>query len=331
MAERDSGAGLAVSAVVDGSAGTTRGIVAMAASAEKHGMHGVWLPQLPNQLDMGTLQVAIAMATDRVTVGTAILPMYSRPPVVMAQATLTADELAGGRLVLGLGLGHRGVGDWMVGGEPMPALPATREYLTIVTSLIQDGEVSVDGRWHSGRAAYTGHRRADLPVYLGAFGPRMLELAGEQADGAILWMCDPRYVAEQAMPALRRGWQRRGGRPAGFRVVAMLQAADGPDPAADRRLFARRLSSYLRVATYRRLFERSGFGAAVAAGRPDDAMVSALSAFGTDEIAQRLVEYRSAGVDEIAVAPAGAAGDSPDGIAAIWSLVRDLARETDRR
>ncbi|NUR50961.1 MAG: LLM class flavin-dependent oxidoreductase, partial [Hamadaea sp.] len=318
---------LRVGAVVDGGGIPTSALLEIVDHAEGIGMDAVWLPQMPNQLDVATVLAALAAHTKRVRLASAVLPMYSRPPVVMAQSALTADAISGGRVALGLGLGHRAVGDWMVGGKPAPALPATREYLTVVTSMVRDGEVNFDGTWYSGHAAYIGERREDFPVYLGSFGPKMIELAGELADGVILWMCTTEYVTAHVLPALRRGWARRGGRPDGFKVVAMMHAGLSGDPERDRQIFGRTLGAYLRVATYRGLFNRSGFADSVASTRPDDAMVRALGAFTEDEVTRRLVELRRCGVDEVGVAPAGTAKTSLDLCLKTLTRVSEIAGE----
>ncbi|NUT32222.1 MAG: LLM class flavin-dependent oxidoreductase [Hamadaea sp.] len=318
---------LRIGAVVDSGGIPPSAVLGIADHAEGIGMDSIWLPQMPNQLDVATVLAALAAHTKQVTIASAVLPMYTRPPVVMAQSALTADAISGGRTALGLGLGHRGVGDWMVGGQQAPALPATREYLTVVTSLIRDGEVNFDGAWHSGHAAYIGERREDFPVYLGTFGPKMLELAAELADGVILWMCTTDYLSRHVFPALRRGWARRGGRPANFKVVAMMHAGLTGEPDGDRDLFARTLASYLRVATYRSLFGRSGFADAISAAKADDAMVRALGAFTEDEVAQRIAGYRRCGVDEIGVAPAGSAKRSYDLCLKTLTKVHEIAGE----
>jgi alkanesulfonate monooxygenase SsuD/methylene tetrahydromethanopterin reductase-like flavin-dependent oxidoreductase (luciferase family) len=284
----------------------------LTAHAEAIGMDSVWLAQLPNQLESGAMLAALAATTERIRLGTAILPLYSRPPVVMAQTALTADELSGGRVTLGLGLGHREFGDWSVGTTRRPPVAATREYLAIVTSLIRDGEVNMDGRWYSGHASYPESRRADLSVQIGAFGPRLIELAAESADGIVLWMCSPAYVREHVRPALERGWRKRGGRPPGFGLTAMLHAGLTGNPAADRAEFARQLAAYLRVPSYRALFAASGFDGVLAANRPDTAMVAALGAFTETEMAQRVEDLREVGVTELVISPAGQARHSMD-------------------
>jgi alkanesulfonate monooxygenase SsuD/methylene tetrahydromethanopterin reductase-like flavin-dependent oxidoreductase (luciferase family) len=136
----------------------------------------------------------------------------------------------------------------------------------------------------------------------------MLELAGELADGVILWMCTPDYVRDHVLPAVRAGLARAGRDPAGFEVVAMVQAAVTDDPAEDRAAFRWFLGSHLRVPTYRALFERSGFGADVAAGEAGDAMVEALAAIGdAGRVAAEVAAYREAGVTTVALAPTAGA------------------------
>jgi alkanesulfonate monooxygenase SsuD/methylene tetrahydromethanopterin reductase-like flavin-dependent oxidoreductase (luciferase family) len=271
--------------------------------AEQAGVDSLWLIQMPNQRENMMVLSGLAANTKTVSLGPSIVPMYTRPPVVMAQTAMTLDEISGGRLILGLGLGNPIAGQWMLGGAPAPPLQSTREYLTIVTSLIKTGEVSFTGRWHSGNATYAGPRRADLPVYLGTFGPRMLELAGELADGVILWLCTADYVRETVMPSLRAGWARRPAPPRDFPVTLMLSASVTGDEY-ERENFRRALGAYCRVPAYRQMFEASGFTAEVKAGRASDDMVDGLSAMGTREhLRDRLAAYTGAGVTRFAIGP----------------------------
>ncbi len=301
------GAALRVGVATGGAGMAAETVRVMADHAEKIGMNSVWLAQMPNQLESSALLGVLAATTSTVQLGTAVLPLYSRPPVVMAQTAMTVDEVSEGRVILGLGLGHREVGSWSVGAVRAPAVAGTREYLDVVSALIRDGEVNFDGRWYSGHASYPLPRRPEMPIQLGAFGPRLIELAAEVADGVVLWMCSAGYVRDVVQPALERGWRSRGGRPAGFALTAMLHAGLTGAPDEDRTAFARQLTSYLRVPTYRKLFDSSGFGASLAAGRPDAEMVAALGAFTEDEVAGHGARYRAAGVDEVVLSPAGTA------------------------
>jgi alkanesulfonate monooxygenase SsuD/methylene tetrahydromethanopterin reductase-like flavin-dependent oxidoreductase (luciferase family) len=279
---------------------------ARAGIAAKLGAEGVWLSQLPGHRETGTLLTGLALSTADVQLGTAIIPTSTRPPVVMAQTALTIDELCGGRLVLGLGAGHRMLGEWMLGGVHAATVGAMREYLTIVTDLIKDGEVNVTGRWFQGHTLYTGARRPDLPVFLGCFGPRMLELAAELADGVILWLCSPEYTREHVMPSLRAGWARRPGGHENFAVAVMIRAVLTPELGRAREDLRRTLNGYLRMPNYQKLMQASGFTDDVRAGRFSDAALDVLTASGSAARLQELVAaYREAGVTDVLVVPAG--------------------------
>jgi alkanesulfonate monooxygenase SsuD/methylene tetrahydromethanopterin reductase-like flavin-dependent oxidoreductase (luciferase family) len=281
-----------------------RAMVERAGIATKCGADGLWVAQLPSQRDVGMLLAGLAAHTSDVTIGTAVLPIYVSPPVFMAQTALTLDEISGGRLALGLGRGHRMFGEWVLGSTYSGSVGPMREYLTIVTSLIRQGEVNLAGSVFSGRAFYAAPRRPQLPVYVGSFGPRMLELAAELADGVILWMCTPSYVRDVVMPSLRVGWARRQGDHAAFEVVAMMSAVVSPQPAEGRVAARSMLSGYLRMENYQKLLVASGFGDDVRSLRVGDAMIDELCAIGSAQLLQeRIAAYREAGITEIALNP----------------------------
>jgi F420-dependent oxidoreductase-like protein len=272
--------------------------------AAKAGVDGLWVSQLPNQRDSAMLLAGLAARVSDVAIGTAVYPIYLNPPVVMAQTALTLDEISGNRLVLGLGRGHRLFAEWMLGGRYPASVAPVREYLTIVTSLIRQGEVNAAGSWFSARAMYGAPRRPELPVYLGAFGPRMLELAGELADGVILWLCTPSYVRDVVMPSLRAGWARRPTGHGGFGVVAILPALVSPQPEQDRDCGRNMLNGYLRIENYQKLLIASGFGDDVKSMRVSDAMIDDLCAIGSAQtVRERIAAYQEAGVTEIALNP----------------------------
>src|ERR1700744_1676518 len=179
------------------------GVIERARLAEKCGADSIWLTQTAGQREIGMLASALAANTENVQIGLAVQPIYAHPPVVAAQTALTLDELSGGRLILGLGVGHRVMGEWMMGASYTPQAAAMGEYLTIVRSLVTEGQVNFAGRWYSGHAAYAAPSRPDLPLYPGALGPRMLELAGGVADGVVIYMSSPSYLREQVMPRLQ--------------------------------------------------------------------------------------------------------------------------------
>ena len=102
---------------------------------------------------------------------------------------------------------------------------------------------------------------APPPILLGGLAPRMLELAGEIADGVVLWLAAPAYVRDKAVPAIRRGRERAGKPLQGFEIVAAVPAALTADRAAATGLFRTELTRYLALPFYRTMLEQSGFGA----------------------------------------------------------------------
>lgn len=271
---------------------------------DKMDVASVWLAQFPGQRETMTAAASYAAAFRVGTIGTSVVPIYTRPPVVMAQTAITVDELCGNRFTLGLGLGLRNVGEWMLGAAAGPPLDSMREYLTIVTALIRDGEVDFTGKWYSGHASYSAPRRTGLPVYLGTFGPKMLQLAGEFADGATVWMCGPDYIRSQVLPNIRLGRARRGLDPEGFELVHLLPAIECADPAKGRTEICRYLTSYLRIPAYRSLIEAGGFGECVRTGRANDALAEEIGAYGTEsDIRRRISQFYEAGVTQVVVTP----------------------------
>lgn len=122
---------------------------------------------------------AIAGATERIAIGTWVTNPLTRHPVVTASAAATLDDLAPGRVVLGIGTGDSGV--YGLAGTAAP-LAYLAEYVTAVRSLLADGTARWQGRqltlpWGSGRR---------VPVIVAAHGARALRVAAEVGDGAVL-------------------------------------------------------------------------------------------------------------------------------------------------
>jgi alkanesulfonate monooxygenase SsuD/methylene tetrahydromethanopterin reductase-like flavin-dependent oxidoreductase (luciferase family) len=141
----------------------------------------------------------------------------------------------------------------------------------------------------------------------------MLELAGEIADGVVLWLCTPAYIRERALPAIRRGRERAGKSLEGFEVVAAVPAALTVDRAAGHALFRAELLRYLALPFYRAMLRQSGFAAELDASdrAPGPASISerlaeSLSAVGDFKtIAAFVAAHRAAGVTLPALRPIG--------------------------
>ena len=180
--------------------------------AEEIGCDSVWINQLPSERDASLVLTTYARVTQRVGLGTFVLPIYTRHPTAMAQMTATLDELSGGRFRLGIGVGHKVSVEGLWGLRFERTAEAMREYLTIVRSLLVDGTVELEGAQFTSRAAYTAPRRADVPILVAGLGPRMLDLAGELStawrSGCARRRSSPARSSRGCAPRAS-GWARR--------------------------------------------------------------------------------------------------------------------------
>jgi probable F420-dependent oxidoreductase len=214
--------------------------------------------------DSLTLLMAYAAASERLKLGTGVLPIYSRTPVATAQAAATIDEYSGGRMVLGLGVSHQVTVENWYGVKLDRPLKAMREYAGIVRAAFR-GEDPPESEIFRTSFRFMGHEpRPDIPIYVAALSPKMLRLAGEIADGAMLWLCNPNYIREVVVPEVRAGRERAGRSRDDFDVVAAVPSAVTDDKASVYETMRSDLVTYWSLPFYRAMIERSGFGEDIA-------------------------------------------------------------------
>jgi F420-dependent oxidoreductase-like protein len=280
--------------------------VARAKAAERLGYESVWVTQLPNARDAALVIAAYANATQRVGFGTGILPIYTRHPTAMVQMAASLDELSGGRFTLGIGVSHKVTVESMWGMRLDSPVDAMREYLDIVRTSLRDGGCSIDGKHFSAHWAYSGPRRAEMPIMISALNPRMLDLAGEKADGIVLWMCSPGYIRDQVVPAVTAGRQKAGKSLDGFEIVAAIPVCLTTDRAAGQAVFRQTVERYANLPYYRKMMDASGFASELAAGEVSEAMLDELSGIGGEEQVREVIRrYREAGVTLPCAGPFG--------------------------
>jgi F420-dependent oxidoreductase-like protein len=280
--------------------------VARAKAAERLGYESVWVTQLPNARDAALVIAAYANATQRVGFGTGILPIYTRHPTAMVQMAASLDELSGGRFTLGIGVSHKVTVESMWGMRLDSPVDAMREYLDIVRTSLRDGGCSIDGKHFSAHWAYSGPRRAEMPIMISALNPRMLDLAGEKADGIVLWMCSPGYIRDQVVPAVTAGRQKAGKSMDGFEIVAAIPVCLTTDRAAGLAVFRQTVERYANLPYYRKMMDASGFASELAAGEVSEAMLDGLSGVGDAEQVRGVIHrYREAGVTVPCAGPFG--------------------------
>jgi len=283
--------------------------------AESLGYESVFVTHIAGRESL-TVVTAYALATGRIRVGTGVVPIYTRTPATMAQTAATIDELSGGRLTLGLGVSHRPVVEGWHGQKIDHPVAEMGEYVRIVRAILRGEDPPAGAKWSTSFHLAGLEPRPELPILIAALSPSMLTLAGELGDGVMLWLCNPNYIRDVVVPAVRAGRERAGKSLEGFDVVAAVPGALTGDPAAAYDAMRSELLTYFSLPFYRTMLERSGYGediAAFDAARGDrvgmraaisGAFLEALSAVG-DESAVRagVARYVDAGVTLPCVGP----------------------------
>jgi probable F420-dependent oxidoreductase len=243
---------------------TIEGAIERVRLAESLGYETVYTTHIAGRESL-TVLTAYALATREIRVGTGVVPIYTRTPATMAQTAATIDELSGGRLTLGLGVSHRPVVEGWHGQTIDHPVREMREYAEIVRAILRGEDPPASEKWRTGFHLVGVDPRPQLPIYVAALSPAMLRLAGEIADGVMLWLCCPSYIRDVVIPAVSAGRERAGRAPKGFDVVAAVPSAVVEDPASAHTALRRDLLPYFGLPFYRAMLERSGFGEEIAA------------------------------------------------------------------
>lgn len=280
--------------------------VLRAKMAERLGFKSVWTSQLPDARDAAVVLAAYANATERVTLGTGVLPIYTRHPTAMAQMAASLDELSGGRFILGIGISHKMTVEGMWGLHLDRPVEAMREYLYIVRTSVREGSCSFEGEYFTARWGYTGPRRPDMPLMISALNPRMLEVAGELADGVVLWMCSPAYIRDHVVPAVTAARQKAGKSMDGFEIVTSVPVCLTTDRTAGLEVFRQTVARYASLPYYRKMMDASGFKEQLETGEIGEQMLDELAGIGDEQRVRDAIErYREAGVTLPGAGPFG--------------------------
>jgi 5,10-methylenetetrahydromethanopterin reductase len=193
---------------------TIRAGMEYVAYAEDRGFGAVWQAESRLVRESTVPLAAYAAVTERIRVGSGVADCWTRNPARLAATFSTLDDLAPGRVLLGLGAWWDPLAR-KVGIDRARPLRVMREVVTVVRALLNNETVSFDGAYvHFDGVqldyVYQERRPKHVPIYIGATGMQMLELAGEIADGVLLnYLVSPDYNA-RAMERIQAGLERSG-------------------------------------------------------------------------------------------------------------------------
>lgn len=282
--------------------------------AAEDGFASFWLSQITGP-DALTALAAVAADAPGIELGTSIVPLYGRHPVPLAAQALTAQAASGGRLVLGIGPSHQVMVEGVLGESYERPYTRTREMLRALRGLLAGEAIAVEGE----EVVARGQLAIDAPpcpILIAALGPRMLELAGREADGTTLWMVGPRTVKDHIAPRIREA-AAAAGRP-DPRILAGVPVCVTDKPDRARAFAGERLKFYGQLPAYRAMLEREGVAG------PE----GLLAAGNEDAVSEQLADFASAGATDLRVA---ALCETADEVQRTRALLRRLcARRTSR-
>ena len=265
--------------------------------AEQAGLQQIWITQNPFISDVLGLFVAAGQQTSHIRLGTAIVPTYPRHPLILAQQALTINDVAPGRLRLGIGPSHKPMIEEIYGIPQTRPLAHLREYTGIVRSALWNGKVEHNGDFF--RVKVQLPRTAKVPILVSALGEKAFYTAGEISDGALSWICPVPYLLQKALPALQSGAkaQQRPVPP----LVAHISVALSQDHAAVQQATQKPLSFYTQLPFYAHMFAEAGYPVG-SDGKGLDRLVDGLVIHGDEStVTQRLQELLQSGLDELLV------------------------------
>jgi F420-dependent oxidoreductase-like protein len=280
--------------------GSASDFVARVEQAERRGIAMVWTTVGGPTADPVTALAAVGAATGRIGLGTAVTPTYPRHPITLAAQAIAIDDLAPGRLRLGVGPSHKPIIEGAYGlpmGKPLAHL---REYVTILRTLLWEGAADFSGDYFVVKTALpAGVPAPKIPVPISALRPNAFRLAGEIADGAISWVTPIDYLTQTALPELRTGAEAAGReRPP---LIAHVPVSVATDRAAARAAFRAQFPIYPKLPFYAAMFAAAGYPVTTDGEMTDELIETLAVSGGPEEIRARLESIRARGIDELMV------------------------------
>ncbi|KWX24663.1 F420-dependent oxidoreductase [Mycolicibacterium wolinskyi] len=266
--------------------------IAQARSAFDAGVRQIWLAQ---RFDVDAIALAglIGAAVPGLGVGTSVVPINPRHPLLVASAAQTAQAAAHGNFSLGLGLGSHAPEQQGFGTVWPNPVERLREHLEVLRAIFDDGEVNYRGREFTVEPEWPVRipGGTPVPIYVAAMGPKALRVTGELADGTLPYLAGPRTVGEFIVPTINDA-AAAVGRPVP-RVTAMVPALVSDDVDAARQLAAQQLAFYETIPSYQKVIAREGVSS-----------VAELAAVGSaDQVRAQLRTYLDAGATDAALSP----------------------------
>jgi len=229
------------------------GFIETARDLESRGFDTMWIPHVFGH-DAINLAGLVGRETQRIELGTAVVPSYPRHPAALAQQAITTGAACRGRFTLGIGLSHPPVIEQMLGLSYARRAEHMREYMAVLGPLLRGEPVKFEGEEYRVAMTVEVPDAEPVPVILAALGDRMLEIAGRESAGTILWMAGFGAIERHVVPKLR-AIAEKAGRPEPRIVAGMHIALTSNADIANERV-GELLEQYRMMPSYRAMIER---------------------------------------------------------------------------
>jgi len=287
--------------------------------AEELGYESAWVAE-GHGGDQFSILTACAIATHTIKLGTSITSVFVRTPPTIAMAAASVDYFSNGRFILGVGSSHKVQVEPEHGLEFTRPVQRLRECVDIVRTILRDSDVNYHGEVYDIDRfdLWFQPLRSEIPIYVAAVFPKMLEVCGEISQGAILTWCTLEHASEAAT-AVGQGARNSGRNPADVEVASLLPCAVSEDRDAARDLMRMPIASYAgRFPRYRKLMVEAGFPEEIEnvriawqAGNIREALdavpgglIDKIGLVGSvEEVQTKLAQYRNAGITLPIVSP----------------------------
>lgn len=289
--------------------------------AERAGFDSLWIPDGLGRMDAFTMAAGLAPQTQSIQLCLGIVPVFTRPAAVIATSAMTLSHLAPDRTVLGLGSSsHTMVEQWY--GTPFEKpLSRVRETTELVQQILAGAKTAYAGDTIHSHNFRLGLKPAShIPIYLAGLRPKMLELAGEKADGVILNLV-PQEVLPRVLEHIDNGAKRSGRRVEDLTIALYIYTFVTADEETARREMAAIAAGYFSTPVYNNFLKWMGYereAEQILEGFRQRDRSMTLGAF-TDEVLEklgvigdagacraRIAEYANAGVSIPVITPAAA-------------------------
>lgn len=298
--------------------------IELAQEAERRGFHSVWVTEGMDSKDAFTQMTAYALKTQRIRMGSGIVPIYSRTPVLTGMSMLALAELSNERAILGLGASHPYIVEKGHGGKLSKPLATMREYIEIIRLLAKEQKFSYEGKifnipqYDGSTRHYFESRPFHFPILVAALRSRMVRLGATVADGILMNMVTPQYL-KQSVTAARDASKAAGRDPKDVTFASLVGVSVSQDEEAAAESARTQVTQYPTLMPfYSNMLRETGFDkemdaiasdaakgdVAAAAQKIPYEMVRSLAVFGSPErCRQDLKAYEDSGADLLVLMP----------------------------